>query len=170
MTNMRRILDVISEGAKGGFEVFKAPDRIGPLKTKSLFLAGSIDMGEAENWQEQITRALSDLPIAVFNPRRDDWDSSWEQDISNDQFREQVEWELQQMERSDVMCVYFDKDGKAPITLMELGLHARSGKVVVCCPEGYWRRGNVQVVCAQYGIKMVADLPELIIALRERLV
>lgn len=34
-------------------------------------------------------------------------------------------------------------------------------KLVVCCPEGFWRRGNVQVVCGRYGVKLVETLDEL---------
>jgi hypothetical protein len=48
-------------------------------------------MGKAENWQDKITQALSDTNITIFNPRRDDWDSSWVQDISNEKFKEPVE-------------------------------------------------------------------------------
>lgn len=166
---MRTYIDLLNESNPSGVKVFKAPTVPGHLTGKSVFLAGSIDMGDAIDWQEEVTRALSGLDVAVFNPRRDDWDESWEQDISNPQFREQVEWELAHMDRCDVMCVYFDPKGKAPITLMELGLHARDDKVIVCCPEGYWRRGNVQVVCTRYGIPLVDDLPALISAVRERL-
>ena len=32
-----------------------------------------------------------DLPVAVLNPRRDEWDASWEQSISNPLFRGQVD-------------------------------------------------------------------------------
>jgi hypothetical protein len=45
--------------------------------------------------------------------------------------------------------------------LLELGLFARSGKMVVCCPGGYWRRGNVQIVCKRFGILLVDTLEEL---------
>lgn len=149
--------------------VFKAPSPVGELTGKSMFLCGSIDMGHAIDWQKDVTAAMSDLPITIFNPRRDDWDVSWEQDIAHDAFREQVQWELSNMERCDVLCVYFDKGGKAPITLMELGLHAKSGKVVVCCPKGYWRRGNVQVVCSHYNIPLVEEFSDLITLLRSKL-
>jgi hypothetical protein len=58
--------------------------------------------------------------------------------------------------------MYFDPRGKAPITLLELGLYARSGKLIVCCPEGFWRRGNVQIVTQRYGVEMVPTLENLI--------
>lgn len=51
-----------------------------------VFLAGSIEMGEAEDWQAQVVKELSDYTI--LNPRRGDWDSSWEQSINNPHFKE----------------------------------------------------------------------------------
>ena len=138
----------------------KAPGKYKPGKF-SIFLAGSIDMGNAEDWQTTFTNAMKDQDVLLLNPRRDDWDSSWKQEASDKQFSEQVNWELDALEFAKLIVVYFAKDSKAPITFMELGLHAHSGKVVVCCPEGFYRRGNVEIVCNQYGIPMVNDMDAL---------
>jgi hypothetical protein len=135
----------------------------------SVFLAGSIEMGQAEDWQGAVARALADLPAVILNPRRDEWDASWAQTINNPQFRAQVEWELAGQETATCIAVYFAPSTKAPVTLLELGLCARGGKAVVCCPEGFWRRGNVEVVCARYGVPMVSGLPELAAEVRRRL-
>lgn len=165
---MRNYINIV-ESKNSEFKVYMAPEDTSGANDKSVFLAGSIDMGEAIDWQAEVTKALEGMPVSVFNPRRDDWDSSWKQDISDDKFREQVEWEMDNLDNASVVCVYFDPNGKAPITLMELGLQASSGKVVVCCPEGYWRRGNVQIVCNRYNIPMVDTLDDLIAEIKERL-
>jgi hypothetical protein len=136
---------------------------------RSVFFAGSIAMGRAEPWQAAVEQALRDLPITILNPRRESWDASWEQSIDHSEFREQVEWELKAQECASMIAMYFAPAEPSPITLLELGLFARSGKLVVCCPTGFWRRGNVEVVCARYGIPTVADLPRLIEAIRKRL-
>ncbi len=134
----------------------------------TVFLAGSIEMGAAEDWQTRAERSLGDLDVVLLNPRRDDWDASWVQSIDNPQFREQVEWELAGLEHAAVVAMYFAPGTKAPITLLELGLCARGGKLVVCCPEGYWRRGNVEVVCARYGAPLLPTLDELLAEVRRR--
>src|SRR5262245_27355523 len=149
--------------------VLKPPAQLDLAGRRSVFLAGSIEMGLAEPWQARVEEALADLDVVVLNPRRDEWDASWVQSIDNPQFREQVEWELAGQELAKVVATYFAPETKAPVTLLELGLGARSGKLVVCCPDGYWRKGNVEVVCARYRIPLVADLPTLIAAVRERL-
>jgi len=140
-------------------------DKDGYLK---VFLAGSIEMGVAEDWQQELIGLLSDKPIEFLNPRRDDWDSSWTQEYGDNEFTEQVEWELSSLDAADLIICYFDKETKSPITMMELGLHAKSQKLIVCCPEGFYRKGNVDVVCNKYGIKQVDKLDELANVLRLR--
>lgn len=136
--------------------------------TSSVFLAGSIEMGSAVEWQSQVTDALRDLDIIVLNPRREAWDATWPQSIDFAPFREQVEWELEAQEKADLLVFYFAPDTKAPITLLELGLAARR-RAIVCCPDGYWRKGNVDVVCRRYGIAQVPTLEALIERSREEL-
>lgn len=131
---------------------------------KAVFLAGSIEMGRAERWQDAVVEALKDEDILILNPRRSDWNSKWEQSIDHPQFREQVEWELKSLERADQVLMYFAPNTMAPITLLEFGLYAKEQpeKLVVCCPDGYWRKGNVDIVCNLYGARQVADLSELV--------
>ena len=133
---------------------------------KSVFLAGSIEMGVAEHWQDRVVSSLSNENILILNPRRGrgDWDSSWEQSIDNPLFREQVEWELQAIDNADQVIVYFDPKTKSPITLMELGIVSASNadKLIVCCPQGFWRKGNVDIVCAKYGVEQANTLEELL--------
>lgn len=118
-------------------------------------------MGVASRWQDAVIDGLEDRSGTILNPRRSAWDSSWKQSIDNPVFREQVEWELASLEAADQVAMYFDPTTRAPITLLELGLVAASGKLVVACPDGYWRRGNVQVVCDRYRVPLLPDLPAL---------
>ena len=141
-----------------------------PAHARTLFLAGSIEMGEAPPWQGEIERAFADDPLTVLlNPRRDDWDASWPQSPDDERFRGQVEWELEAQERADLIVMFFAPTTRAPITLLELGLVARGGRLIVCCPAGFWRRGNVQITCERYGVPVVDDLAALIAAARTRL-
>lgn len=150
--------------------VFKAPQKIDwNAHNTSIFLGGSIDMGTAENWQEKVTEELKDYPVDIYNPRRDDWDSTWVQSIENPKFKEQVEWELHaQSNCADVICYYFDPNGQAPITLLELGLF-KDQDIVVCCPDGYFRQGNVEVTCKYFKIPIVKSLDEMIIWLKGKI-
>jgi len=135
----------------------------------SVFFADSIEMGRAEDWQSRITSALADLDVIILNPRRDEWDATWRQSIDNAKFREQVDWELDAQARATVIAMYFAPSTQAPISLLELGLFASSGKLIVCCPDGYWRKGNVEIVCVRYSIPLVDDLDALAATARARL-
>ena len=154
----------IHEERKNMKQVYKAPEKWPNIYNKGLvFLAGAIDMGKAVDWQSEVTeKILADNDdVIILNPRRDDWDDSWEQTIENKQFREQVEWELKGLDEADLVILVLTKDSKAPISLLELGLHAKEGKMVVVCEDGFYRKGNIEVVCKKYEIPLHNTLEEL---------
>lgn len=136
----------------------------------SVFLAGSIEMGLAEDWQVRIERELEQYDVTVFNPRRDDWDSSWTQEQSNPQFNAQVNWEMNRLEECDIMFMYFSPQTKSPISLLELGAYGSGRKdVVVCCPDGFWRKGNVDIFCTRHDIPLFNNLEDAVGALRTKI-
>ncbi|WP_299245430.1 nucleoside 2-deoxyribosyltransferase domain-containing protein [uncultured Aquimarina sp.] len=149
-------------------KLITAPTKIELDKNLSVFLAGSIEVGVAERWQDKVIKELSEESLTLLNPRRASWDTSWKQTIDNPVFKEQVNWELEALEKSDMIIMYFDKNTKSPITLLELGLFARTRKLIVCCPDGFWRKGNVDVVCERYEVQQAGSLEELINEVKER--
>lgn len=139
-------------------------------KQLPVFLAGSIEMGMAEPWQQRIEDAFAgDDRVLLLNPRRDDWDSSWKQEKSNAQFHEQVSWELAALEQAQLIVFYFDASTKSPVTMLELGLFGKNGKALVCCPPGFWRKGNIDVVCERYGIAQADTLEDIIKYIKTKL-
>ena len=134
--------------------------------TMKVFLAGSIEMGAAEDWQAALPQQFEEDPITFYNPRRDSWDSSWEQKQSNPQFNHQVNWEMDKLDESDVIFMYFSPETKSPISLLELGAYGKYGKMVVCCPDGFWRKGNVEVFCTRHQIPLFNTMEDAIGGLR----
>lgn len=129
-----------------------------------LFLAGSIEQGTAEAWQDKVVEAIKNYPVIVLNPRRSDWDASWDQSINNKEFVRQVTWEVNGLLKADIVAFYFDKNTKSPITLYELGLLSMKvdTDVFVCCPEGYWRKGNVDIYGNLFGFYVADNLNKMI--------
>lgn len=127
-----------------------------------IFLAGSIEMGIAEDWQKRVVDQFKEEDVIIFNPRRDNWDSSWVQSKDNPHFRQQVEWELNALEKSDYIILYLDPDTKSPISLIEMGLFAHSKKMFIVCPDGFWRKGNIDIVAERYNIPQFSNLEELV--------
>ncbi|EJT68266.1 hypothetical protein GGTG_14155 [Gaeumannomyces tritici R3-111a-1] len=151
-------------------QVIHAPSEEAPRGVRSVFLAGTTSRVDTTDWRETLSSLLSETTITIYNPYRPDWDSTWREDVDFAPYRQQVEWELDMQEKVDTIVVYFHPATQAPISLLELGLCARvPGKAIVCCPEGYWKRGNVQMVCQRYGVEMVESIEGLRDAIVKRM-
>ena len=57
----------------------------------------------------------------------------------------------------------------SPISLLELGAYAKSDRLIVCCPDGYHRQGNVQYVCQKYKIPFFKDFDEFALVTKTKL-
>lgn len=62
------------------------------------------------------------------------------------------------LDAADIIFMYFSPNTKSPISLLELGLYANTKKMLVCCPDGFWRKGNVEVVCERFDIPLFNNL------------
>lgn len=131
----------------------------GALKA-TVFLAGTIDMGDSADWQAQVITEIGKKPQIIYNPRRAAWDSSWEQNIDSEHFNVQVSWELEMIERADLVLIHFAAGSKSPVTMAEFGLCCalKPGSTIVSCPPGYYRKGNIDIMCERYGIRRFEDL------------
>jgi hypothetical protein len=138
---------------------------------KSVFLAGTIEMGNSYDWQAEVIECIQAKASIIYNPRRPDWDSSWEQSINDVGFNNQVSWELNFIEEADEVFLYLDPTSKSVISMLELGFLASHcpEKLWVCCPEGFWRKGNVEVVCNRYDIRLYEAFPVMKEAFRAHL-
>lgn len=146
-------------------ELLKDPTRY------DIFLAGSIEQGKAEEWQkafyEEIYKMRPKPNVAMFNPRRDDWDPNWDAIKDKKKLEEQIEWELEHLEKANLIVMYLQPGTISPVSLLELGLFAREvyvmkKQMIVLCPEGFHRKTNIDVVCQYYDITMAKDMNDLI--------
>lgn len=145
------------------------PPKSGEIQGRTVFLAGSIEMGVAEDWQTKVANRFESNQVTLYNPRRDEWDSSWKQEQKESNFNEQVNWEMNNLEDCDIIFMYLDPNTKSPISLLELGLHAGSGKMIVVCPDGFWRKGNVEIVCTRFNIPLFNSLDDGMGALESKI-
>lgn len=107
--------------------------------TPAVFLAGGIT--GCPDWQEAARHMLDSLPIAILNPRRENFPIEDPSAAAG-----QVAWEFEHLSRADVVLFWFPDSGPItqPIALYELGAHAAAGKrIVVGCDRGYVRRMDV---------------------------
>jgi hypothetical protein len=148
--------------------IFTAPELLIKKNKQTLFLAGSIEMGKAEKWQDTV---IADWEISfhydIYNPRRDDWNDGWTQEYNNLQFRDQVIWEQTAIANADIVAFYFADGTSSPITLLELGqcIGAKK-KCIVRCTQDFWRHGNIQIMCHLNGIPLCHDMSQFLELIR----
>jgi hypothetical protein len=133
-------------------------------------LFGSIEQGKAIEWQQKVIEIFKEIPHTTFlNPRRLDWDSSWGED--DPKLIKQIIWEQKALIASDLALFFFDPKTESPITLMELGIKLiqAPGSVIVCCPDGYWRKTNVVVTAGLRGVDVLDTFEEMIEVLAKRM-
>lgn len=144
-------------------KVITAPEQIPATYGKKIFLGGTIEMGESYNWQNDVINKFQQFnDVILLNPRRFDWNNDWEQHFENAQFFQQVSWEMDAMDKADIIILNFLPDSKSPISLLELGMYARSKKLIVSCPDEFYRSGNVQMVCNKFNIPLYKSMSELL--------
>lgn len=127
----------------------------------SIFLAGTIEMGKAERWQDDVAFQLKDR-YNIYNPYRKAFDADVEQRYYNDYFYRQVNWEMDAMNAADHILCHLLPDSKSPITLMEIGLYARSGKLAISCSSQFYRYGNIEILCERHNIPLYTSLGDLV--------
>lgn len=97
---------------------------------RKVFLAGTIDMGRSSDWQAALVARFRDSiggRWLFFNPRRREFHAS------PAEMEYQVAWELAHLEAADLIVMNLLGDSRSPISLLEMGLYARSGKLFVAC-------------------------------------
>lgn len=115
---------------------------------RTLFLGGTIDNGNSVDWQAQAIRDLGDHFDAIYNPRRSDWNP----EAGPGGVRDQIDWEMTHLDSCTHILLNFEKGSLSPISLLELGLYARSRKIVVRVDPEFWRLINVEEVTDKYQI------------------
>ena len=156
---------VLSTGEEVRIDNVIHPHELEPSDLKgwtTVFLAGTIDNGDSEDWQHTVAEKLAgrNPHYLLYNPRQEDWHPELEGEMEY-----QVNWELEHLEKANHILMVFLPGSSSPITLLELGLHARSGKLIVVCTSGFYRYDNVRITCERYGVPVYDSLDDAIEAL-----
>lgn len=123
-----------------------------------IFLAGSIEMGKAKNWQAGIAKQLTKnvnqelaaahkavMPTLIFyNPRR-------EENFTPEMEVKQIMWEQERLEKADYIFMYIQADTKSPISLLEFGEFMRTGKLFLSCDSTFYRYQNLKITAKHVG-------------------
>ncbi|RDX48162.1 hypothetical protein OH76DRAFT_1383976 [Lentinus brumalis] len=150
-------------------KIFRAPEPITFISGRSVYLSGSVEPGSTPGWRHEMIGRLQHLPVTIFDPTRGDWDGPWIEWQSDKRFAAQTNWELDNLERADVVAVYLAPRTTSPVSLLEIGLFVGMKKVIVCCPDGFCLKGNVEFVCKERGVPFVETFDEFVQEVTRRL-
>lgn len=124
--------------------------------TFTVFLAGTIDNDKGSvDWRHKLCKKIEKFsdngtPLTIFNPRRD----SFPKDNKSNEVRKQIRWEHRHLDDVDLIVMNVLENSLSPISLMEMGMYADSGKMVVFCKSGYYQYDNVLMLCRKYRIPL----------------
>lgn len=140
--------------------VITAPESV-DVPGYRVFLAGAIDMGAAEDWQAKVIETLKDYDdLVLINPRR--------AAFTPDTLDGQIHWELDALEKADLIFMWLPSSSKAPISFFEAGLYWKSGKLIVGAGSQFYRRRNLEISAERYLQYVFFDLYQLVDALMMR--
>jgi len=119
-----------------------------------IYLSGSMI---GVDWQSRFIKQLEPYSFDVFNPRYPSCH------IANNP-KDVFEWELDHMSIANVIAFYFDPFAEhvSNTSLIALGMYAKTDKVIVCCPEDFPRKDDIDALCVYENVAQVDSLDTLI--------
>ena len=110
------------------------------------FLAGSMDTINPVNWRS-IVISEGKNHVEFLDPTNANHDA-----LTDQEMRDHIKWEHDAMELSDLILMNFLPNARSPISLVELGLNARSSKLMVVCPDEFYQKRYVECLCNRFDI------------------
>ena len=135
----------------------ESPEEIFAETDKSLFLAGGIT--GTPDWQQEMKKSLSNVPIVIFNPRRKDFPID---DL--DAAETQIKWEYDHLRKASMILFWFPSETLCPIVLYELGAWSITNKKLFIGVHPEYKRKQdveIQTKLVRPEIQIVYDLGTL---------
>jgi hypothetical protein len=123
---------------------------------KLLFLAGSIDLELPGNWRKSLADQLANH-FDFFDPTVTDHKT-----LTTAEWEEHIHWELAAMEKADLILMNLLPSAKSPISLVELGLHSTGSKLIVVCPDSFYKKHYLTILCHRYSTPLFDTTKEAV--------
>lgn len=143
------------------FSVVTPPSLFFPTAGAKIFLAGSINMGNAPDWQGEVIKYVkdtwTDCDVTIYNPRRTAAGT-----FTPEMEEEQVAWEVCMLQNVDYILMHLAAEGGvSPISLLELGLYMRDKKLYLSMEDDYARKYVTSIHYALSGANTMSEFPNL---------
>lgn len=127
----------------------------------TVYLSGNM----SKPWRKEVINALENLPITIFDPTVEDWETSiGEESIENEKWVSQTDWENNGLAYADLKVFYFSEGAAAPASMLELGCYKTKGskQTIVCTESGYEKASYIRYITRRFGLIEAKSLKELI--------
>ena len=119
---------------------------------QSIFLAGSMDFNSESNWRKRVINEFN-KDYNFFDPTITNHDT-----LTNSQMEKHIQWELAALELSDKVLLNFLSVSESPISLIELGMYVKTTKLIVVCPDKFYKSRYIKTLCATYATPFFTDV------------
>ena len=142
---------------KVDFTVVTVPSLYIPTSGIKIFLAGSIDQPEENNWRKHailhIQNSWFNHPdnedsITIYSPRRS---GKWSTEMEN----EQAAWDTSKLSMVDYIILHLTGTTISPVSLLELGIFITNPKLFLSIDDSYTRKHVVELYYTYYGFNKV---------------
>lgn len=143
-----------------------------------IFLSGPIDLNNTFDWHSKFISGVSRLvdpkegdprlnnnKYIILNSKIDI--SNPDISLENPEFVSKIQWELQMIDKSDVIFCNFLKKSKSPFGMNGFMLSAMSNKIIVRCLEEYMYYPYIKLITDTYNIPLLGDTSTIIDVLFE---
>ena len=115
---------------------------------KTIYLGGTIH--SKNNWQKDVVNHFRDQGYDVYNPVK-----RWGKDIVQAELDKFIEWQLDALEKADIIVLNIDEHSRSFTRLFEFGLYANlpSKKMTVYCSPKSPIFTHVRVTCKKYNVE-----------------
>lgn len=127
-----------------------------------IFLAGSMDLDMVLPWRQEFINSFFETYNFLDPTNR------LHGSLTNAQMKSHIIWELEALELADIVVLNLLPKAKSPISLVELGLYAKSRKLVVICPEDFYQNHYVKTLCEYYKVPLYRSLDIFMLNLRKK--
>lgn len=121
-----------------------------------IFLAGSMAKEPEVNWRQTVIDNLEEN-YHFLDPTNSNHNS-----LSDAEMHEHVMWEFEGMRIADYILINFISDSLSPISLVELGLHTATDKLIVVCPKEFYKWSYIETLCKEHNTPIFNRLEEVI--------
>lgn len=128
------------------------PSLFVPRSGVKIFLGGSIDLGNAPDWQNSVSKYIEKSwgvgDITIYNPRRLN-------EFTPDLETEQAAWSICMINISDYILMHLAGDGASPISTLELGMFITDPRLYLSISDEYSRKEIIEYHYNCFGIGQI---------------